>query len=226
MTSVLSAVLLILLTAAQGTGGSVATEAARLFQQGVTPAQFLQHVSAQRDRWLDNAAHASAPAALVDRLARVADGLRLLVVAEDWCPDSVNTVPYVVTLAREAQVPVAILNRETGDPVLRQHRTRDGRLATPTIILIETAATWGRGWNARPRSSSGSTRRHAIPERQELRGSPGVVRHRPGPHDARGDCHAGRADGAARPARAVVSPGPWPHGRLPARRWRRLGRGR
>ena len=31
-------------------------------------------------------------------------GLRLLVVAEDWCSDSVNTVPYLATLATRAGV--------------------------------------------------------------------------------------------------------------------------
>jgi Thioredoxin len=36
---------------------------------------------------------------LVERFRRVGGDLRLLIVAEDWCPDSVHTVPYVAALA-------------------------------------------------------------------------------------------------------------------------------
>ena len=45
------------------------------------------------------------------RLARAGRDLRLLVVAEDWCTDSANTIPYVARLAALAGVELRILDR-------------------------------------------------------------------------------------------------------------------
>jgi hypothetical protein len=38
------------------------------------------------------------------RFRRVGGDLPLPIVAEDWCPDSVHTVPYVAALAAQAGV--------------------------------------------------------------------------------------------------------------------------
>ena len=44
--------------------------------------------------------------------------------------------PYIVKLASAAQVDVKILDRTTGQAVMEQHRTPDGRAVTPTVVLV------------------------------------------------------------------------------------------
>jgi hypothetical protein len=98
---------------------------------------------------LTTTAVAVPPADLVAQFRRVSAGLRLLIVAEDWCPDSVNVVPYVAGLASAVAVPLRILGRQLGDPLMDKHRTSDGRIATPTIVLLRGGDDVG-AWVERP----------------------------------------------------------------------------
>src|SRR5262245_20969226 len=102
---------------------SAMDEAARLFERGVTPAEFFAAAHQQRDLWTRNVAGASAAPALVERLARAGRGMQFLVVAEDWCPDSVNTVPYLALLADSAHVGLRIVDRKDGESAMRAHRS-------------------------------------------------------------------------------------------------------
>ena len=86
---------------------------------------------------------------LVERAKAASHGLRLVIVAEDWCPDSAYTVPYVASLARSSGIPLRILDRVTGEPLLLAHRTPDGRTATPTIVLWRDGRDAG-AWVERP----------------------------------------------------------------------------
>ena len=69
-------------------------------QPGGDSEQFVGRATHQRELWQKNTAWTGIPPELVLRLRRVNSGLRFLLVAEDWCPDSVNTVPYSCKLAR------------------------------------------------------------------------------------------------------------------------------
>ena len=70
-------------------------------------------------------------------------------IAEDWCSDSVFTVPYVAQLASSAGVALRVVNRAMGEPLMDRHRTPDGRTATPTIVLLRGGREVG-GWVERP----------------------------------------------------------------------------
>ena len=123
--------------------------AASFYGRGQTLDQFLDHAKSQRALWLKNAARTDIPSDLVVRLKRVSGGLRFLIVAEDWCPDSVNTVPYVVRLGALAGVETRIVDRTVGQVLMSRHRTPDGRTATPTVILLRDGTTSARGSSAR-----------------------------------------------------------------------------
>jgi hypothetical protein len=142
-----SAILVWLMAAALA--HSDASIPAALSGRAVPWEEFLQRVTVQRELWHRNTARADVPDAFVDRLRRVADGLRFLIVAEDWCADSVNSVPYVVRLASRAGVPVAILDRTIGKPLMDRHRTPDGRSVTPVVVLIRGGVDVG-AWVERP----------------------------------------------------------------------------
>jgi Thioredoxin len=130
-------------------GANAIVQPARLFDSGVTFAQFLDHVKAQRQLWLTNASRTDLPPDAVDRLKRVREGLRVLIVAEDWCTDSVHTVPYIASLATAVGVDVRIVDRANGEPIMSAHRTRDGRPVTPTVVLLRNNRDVG-AWVERP----------------------------------------------------------------------------
>src|ERR1700738_3424760 len=104
---------------------------ARLFDGGVTFARFIDRAKAQREVWLKNASRTDVPPDAVKRLNRLREGLRVLIVAEDWCADSVHTVPYIANVTAAAGVDVRIVDRAVGKPIMSAHRTRDGRPVTP-----------------------------------------------------------------------------------------------
>jgi len=121
----------------------------RLFESGKTWQQFIDGVSAQRELWLRTDATVTLPAGVIERARNSRKGLRLMVVAEDWCPDSVYTVPYVARLAQSANIPLRIVDRATGEPLMRAHRTADGRTATPTVVAWRDGRDAG-AWVERP----------------------------------------------------------------------------
>jgi hypothetical protein len=121
-----------------------AVQAASVFNDGMPWTDYLASTKQQREIWVRNAAR-EVPAALVERLRKAGPGLKLLVVAEDWCSDSVNSVPYLGSLATKAGVDMRVVNSVVGKPFMEAHRTPDGRAATPTVILIrdgKEVATW------------------------------------------------------------------------------------
>jgi hypothetical protein len=122
---------------------------AGFFDKGVTFAEFLERTRAQRGVWLQNASRTDISPDAVNRLKRVRDGLRVLIVAEDWCADSVHTVPYIANLAAAAGVDLRIVDRAAGEPIMLTHRARDGRPVTPTIVLLRSNRDVG-AWVERP----------------------------------------------------------------------------
>jgi hypothetical protein len=128
-------------------GGPAAAE--RLFDSGKTWPQFLAAVSAQRELWLKTEAAVTVPPELVDRARKAGRGLQVLAVAEDWCPDSAYSLPYVARLAQAAGLPLRVLDRTAGEALMRAHPTPDGRTVTPTIVLLRDGRDAG-AWVERP----------------------------------------------------------------------------
>ena len=121
----------------------------RLFESGKNWQQFIAAVSAQRELWLKTEAAVTTAPDLIDRAKKAGRGLQLLVVAEDWCPDSAFTIPYVARLAESADIPLRILDRAAGASMMQAHPTADGRSATPTVVLWRNGRDVG-AWVERP----------------------------------------------------------------------------
>jgi hypothetical protein len=144
-----AAAVLIAFAACVQLSAQASTDAARLFERGVTFDEFLAKATAQRDVWLSVASHNDVDRDAVERLARARSSLRLLIVAEDWCVDSAHTIPYVAHLAAAAHVGLRIIDRGLGAPLMALHPTRDGRPTTPTIVLLWGGRDAG-AWVERP----------------------------------------------------------------------------
>ena len=131
----------------QAAGQSATFE--RLFESGQTWQQFLAGVSAQRDLWLKTESAVTVSPDFVERAKNASRGLQLLVVAEDWCPDSAYSVPYIARLAQSAGIPLRVLDRKAGAPLMRAHPTSDGRPVTPTVVMWRNGRDVG-AWVERP----------------------------------------------------------------------------
>jgi len=126
-----------------------ALNGAAIFDQGKPYEDFLAAADSRPEVWKGNTNRGRPSAALVDRLKRASEGLRFVVVAVAACSDSVHTVPYVAVLAREAGVPLRVVDPTVGRPIQDAFKTPDGRGATATIAVLRGDKIVG-AWVERP----------------------------------------------------------------------------
>lgn len=123
-----------------------------LYDGGQTYAAFLATARRRRAEWLHNTAQAPVDSATVARARATGSGWRFLVVLEDGCSDSVNTIPYVAALvaAMDGGAEMRLVNSSVGRPVLDRFRTYDDRGATPTVVLLNADGVEVGCWVERP----------------------------------------------------------------------------
>ena len=83
----------------------------------------------------------------VSRAQSLAGSYRLLAVVSETCSDSINTIPYIARLVdRVDQLEMQIVPPAAGRLILEAHRAPDGRMATPTVAILndnfEVVGTW------------------------------------------------------------------------------------
>jgi hypothetical protein len=85
-------------------------------------------------------------------LAAVSNGPRrkLLVIAEDWCGDAVNTVPIVAKLADQSPwLELRIVERDAHPEVMDQYLTNGSR-SIPVVIALDDSFHEIGHWGPRP----------------------------------------------------------------------------
>jgi len=111
-----------------------------MFDRGTTFATFLASATARRDGWLRLQREAVVDPSLLRRAQAVGGTWQLLVIARDGCGDSMNSVPYAARLADSvAGLSLRIVSPTEGQAAANMHRTADGRMATPTFILLDAS---------------------------------------------------------------------------------------
>ena len=119
--------------------GSQGDSLERLYDRGKSFAEFLTTVKSRRETWTGNYSASVVPAELLARARALRGRWRLLVVAEDWCGDSANTIPYLASLVDSAgTLELKIVDSRAGKFLMERHRTPDGRAATPTVVLLDS----------------------------------------------------------------------------------------
>jgi len=112
-----------------------------LFDGGRPFPAFLEAAKARKDQWHDHYDAAQVPDATLQRARKIDGTWHLLVVAEDWCGDSANTIPYLARLVEQVDnLDMRVINSKVGRGVMEAHRTPDGRPSTPTVLLLN--ADW------------------------------------------------------------------------------------
>jgi hypothetical protein len=119
-----------------------------IWAEGISFEAFLEAADQQAAAWRNNYQEATPDADAIERAAAIdGTGLRLLVVAEDWCSDSVDTIPNAARIAEAiGGLEMRIVDSGIGADVMAAHQTPDGRGATPTVVLLsadgELLGTW------------------------------------------------------------------------------------
>jgi hypothetical protein len=125
---------------------------ADVYAKGVTFAMFLDKAESRREEWHAHYNDAAVTPDLMTRMRALPERRRLLVVAEDWCGDSVNIVPYLARLVDAApeRLDMRVVDSTAGRAVMEAHRTADGRAATPTIVVLGDDGRLLGAWTERP----------------------------------------------------------------------------
>jgi hypothetical protein len=111
----------------------------QLYEDGITFEQFLEEADRRREAWHENY-EGGAPTYQALQAARAVGGeMKFLVVAEDWCGDSVNTIPYLARLVEQVSGwEMRVIDSRRGADVMAANLTPDGRAATPTVLVLDS----------------------------------------------------------------------------------------
>ena len=125
---------------------------AALHSRARTYAAFLATAERRKEMWQTNTAWGKVDPALLARGRALTGPMKLLVVLEDGCSDSANTIPYLATFADSlgGVLDIRVVNSTEGKWVMERHRTADGRAATPTVVLIDAEGNDAGCWVERP----------------------------------------------------------------------------
>lgn len=129
-----------------------APDYAGLYGRGVAFADFLENARSRRDEWVARYRDAVVSPELIQKARALPARRRLLVIAEDWCSDSAQSIPYLAKLVDEApdKLEMRIVNSKVGQPVMDAHPTPDGRGATPTVAVMTAEGKLIAAWSERP----------------------------------------------------------------------------
>lgn len=112
--------------------------------------QFIAGAEANRELWESLRRRAQVPEDVLERAARLPP-THLLVLAEDWCGDAVNTVPVLARLAD--QIPgwsLWVLERDRNPDLMDTHLTGSSR-SIPVVMLLDERFSEVGWWGPRPR---------------------------------------------------------------------------
>lgn len=119
------------------------------FHAGIPFNEFLEATVKNRSLWHGVAARVTVSDEAIDRARATREGTRLLVLADDWCGDAVNTVPVVAALADTVGVELRIVEREAYPEIMDAHLTNGAR-SIPVVIRLDGEGQCQGWWGPRP----------------------------------------------------------------------------
>ena len=123
----------------------------RRYCQATPFANFLEGVEANADLWRSVARRAAVPDDAVQRVRALGQRWHLLVLAEDWCGDAVNTLPVLARLADLAEnLDLRVLSRDANPDLMDSHLAPNGARAVPVVITLDAEFIERGFWGSRP----------------------------------------------------------------------------
>lgn len=96
-------------------------------------------------------AHAVAPPAFAARVDAIGRHWHLLSISEDWCGDSVNTLPWVDALAASSPwLDHRIIRRDEHLDLIDAHLTNGRTRSIPIVLLLDDRYVERAWWGPRP----------------------------------------------------------------------------
>ncbi len=110
--------------------------AAERWEQAMTPEEYIASLQQYRAEFEHNLTRTRIMPG--DWAAFGQEPLHILILTEDWCPDSVQFVPMVIALAqRVPTVEVRLMRRSAHQDLAALYRRPDGTQAIPTFVLLD-----------------------------------------------------------------------------------------
>jgi Thioredoxin len=132
--------------------GTAPPDYGAVYAKGITFAAFLDLAKSRTSEWRQHYNDAAVAPETISQMRALPERRRILVVAEDWCADSVNSLPYLVRLVDGApeRLELRIVDSVAGKAIQKAHRTADGRAATPTVVVLTEDGRYVGSWTERP----------------------------------------------------------------------------
>ena len=112
--------------------------------------QFVQEATSNHDLWAGMYRIARIPDWALDAARSTGTKHHLLVLAEDWCGDGTNTIPYLAKLADQSRSQeVRVLRRDEHPEVMDRYLT-DGARSIPIVIALDRDFRELGYWGPRP----------------------------------------------------------------------------
>ena len=121
-----------------------------LWERALPYHQFVQEAANNHDLWTGMYRIARIPDWAVAEARSTGTKHHLLVIAEDWCGDGTNTIPYLAKLADLSRSQeIRVLRRDEHPKVIDRYLT-DGARAIPIVIVLDREFRELGHWGPRP----------------------------------------------------------------------------
>ena len=108
------------------------------FEQGMTLQQYIDHMSVNRERFVDALDETTIGPEDTRVLAQLGKVRRVLVLSEDWCGTCLAHVPYVAKLVESnASIEMRLFPRDQNPDVMDQYLKRGLYRSIPVFVFFD-----------------------------------------------------------------------------------------
>jgi hypothetical protein len=108
------------------------------FEQGMTLEQYIDHMSVNRERFVEKLDGTTIGPEDTRLLARLGTARRVLVLSEDWCGTCLAHVPYVAKLVEgDPRIEMRLFPRDQNLDVMDQYLKKGLYRAIPVFVFFD-----------------------------------------------------------------------------------------
>jgi Thioredoxin len=108
------------------------------FEQGLTLQQYVDHMSVNRERFVEALEEATVEPADAQMLERLGDTRRVLVISEDWCGTCLAHVPFVAKLVESRpNIEMRLFPRDANLDLMDQYLKKGRYRSIPVFAFFD-----------------------------------------------------------------------------------------